>query len=116
MKRFLLFLLIASSALSATAQEREVSNLRWSGFATNRFWDNWEISAAGGSSLLQISKNIKDDPGTFWNRNGWNANIALTKWVVPVMGLRLQVDAGEFRNYSLDMPRYGSAAFETPYI
>ena len=62
MKRFLLFLLIASSTLSATAQEREVSNLRWSGFATNRFWDNWEISAAGGSSLLQISKNIKDDP------------------------------------------------------
>lgn len=116
MKRFLLFLLIASSTLSATAQEREVSNLRWSGFATNRFWDNWEISAAGGSSLLQISKNIKDDPGTFWNRNGWNANIALTKWVVPVMGVRLQVDAGEFRNYSLDMPRYGSAAFETPYI
>lgn len=117
MKKFLLSLLVVATALSsAMAQEREGGNLRWSGFATNRFWDNWEISAAGGNSLLQISKKMKDDPGKFIDRNGWNANVALTKWVVPVIGMRLQVDAGEFRNYAFDKRDYGTSAYETPYI
>lgn len=117
MKKFLLSLLIVATALSsAMAQEREGGNLRWRGFATNRFWDNWEISAAGGNSLLQISKKMKDDHGKFIDRNGWNANVAVTKWVVPIIGMRLQVDAGEFRNYAFDKKSYGTSAFETPYI
>lgn len=88
----------------------------WSGYETNRFWDNWEIAAGGGASMLQVSRSLGDDPGKFFDRVGWNANIAATKWIAPVVGMRLQVDGGEFQNYSFDQPKYGSGIFKTPYI
>ena len=108
-------MVLVMAATSAVAQEWE-KPLRWRGFETNRFWDNWEISAAGGNAILQVSKNMKDEPGTFFDRNGWNANVALTKWIVPTLGMRLQVDGGEFRNYSFNKAAYGDGLFKTPYI
>lgn len=121
MKRFLLSAIIATMVLSTTniaAQDRSnVRPLRWQGFETNRFWDNWEVSAAGGNSFLLLSNGkVNKDPGKFFDRNGWNANVAATKWVVPVLGMRLQLDAGEFRNYSFEPATYGESAFKTPYI
>lgn len=108
-------MVLALAATSALAQESE-RPLRWQGFETNRFWDNWEISAAGGNSVLQVSRNMKDEPGSFFKRNGWNANVAATKWIVPTLGMRLQVDGGEFRNYSFNKGLYGEDPFKTPYI
>ena len=99
----------------ALAQEWERPRA-WSGYETNRFWDNWEIAAGGGASMLQVERNIGDDPGKFFNRVGWNANISVTKWIVPVVGMRLRVDGGEFQNYSFDQPKYGSGIFKTPYL
>lgn len=121
MKRFLLSAIIATMVLSSTtvtAQEGWSERpLRWQGFETNRFWDNWEISAAGGNSFLLLSnRKGKKDLGKFFDRNGWNANIAFTKWVVPVVGMRLQLDAGQFRNYSFEPARYGEDIFKTPYV
>lgn len=116
MKKVLLSLLIVT-ALTTVALAQEWERPRaWSGYETNRFWDNWEIAAGGGASMLQVSRNIGDDPGKFFDRVGWNANIALTKWIVPVVGMRLQVDGGEFQNYSFDQPAYGSGIFKTPYL
>ena len=66
--------------------------------------------------MLQVSRNMSDDPGKFFNRVGWNANISAVKWIVPVVGMRLQLDGGEFQNYSFDQPKYGSGIFKTPYI
>ena len=99
----------------ALAQEWERPRA-WSGYETNRFWDNWEIAAGGGASMLQVERNIGDDPGKFFNRVGWNANISVTKWIVPVVGMRLRVDGGEFQNYSFNQPKYGSGIFKTPYL
>ena len=114
MKRFVLSLM-AITAVAVVAQAQEVTPLRWQGVYTNRFWDNWEVSAAGGNSLLQIAQ--KDaDYGKFIDRNGWNANIAVSKWVVPTLGMRLQIDAGEFHNFTRPMLRTGSTEIKMPYL
>lgn len=114
MKRFILSLM-AITAVVVVAQAQEVTPLRWQGVYTNRFWDNWEVSAAGGNSLLQIAQ--KDaDYGKFIDRNGWNANIAVSKWVVPTLGMRLQIDAGEFHNFTRPMLRSGSTEIKMPYL
>ena len=106
---------MAITAVAVVAQAQEVTPLRWQGVYTNRFWDNWEVSAAGGNSLLQIAQ--KDaDYGKFIDRNGWNANIAVSKWVVPTLGMRLQIDAGEFHNFTRPMLRTGSTEIKMPYL
>jgi outer membrane protein OmpA-like peptidoglycan-associated protein len=115
MKKFLLSLLMVAATTVAIAQEYDTS-MRWQGFYTNRFWDNWEVSVGGGSSFLQLSQKWGEDPGKFFERQGWNANVGFTKWVAPIIGMRLQLDAGEFRNYAYDQQRYGSGVFKTPYM
>lgn len=115
MRKFLLCMVLVVATTAATAQH-DGDGLHWQGFETNRFWDNWEISVGGGNTFLQVSQKWGTDPGKFFDRNGWNANIGFTKWVVPVVGMRLQLDAGQFRNYSYDQARYGSEAFNTPYM
>ena len=116
MKRVLLAILIFAATLTATtasAQRDEVAKLRWSGLSTNRFWDNWEISAGFGNSLLTLSKH---DPGKFIDRNSWNANIGFAKWVHPILGMRLQLDAGQFQNYSMNTATYGNDLYQSPYV
>ena len=115
MRKFILSLMAASAAIfSAGAQE--LSPMRWEGVYTNRFWDNWEVAAAGGNSLLQISQK-SENVGKFWDRNSWNANIAVSKWFVPTFGVRLQFDAGEFRNYSHPTARgTESSLLKMPYL
>lgn len=104
---------MALATVVAEAEAQEYAPIRWEGVYTNRFWDNWEVAAAGGNSILQITQ--KDsDYGKFKERNGWNANIAVSKWIVPTLGMRLQLDAGEFRNYT--SPSMGSAEVRMPYL
>lgn len=114
MKRFLLCLM-AAMAVTVVAEAQEYSPMRWQGVYTNRFWDNWEVAAAGGNSLLQIAQK-GGDYGKFIDRNGWNANIAVSKWVVPTLGMRLQLDAGEFHNYTRPLLRSGGVKVKMPYL
>ena len=114
MKRFILSL-IAIATIVVEAKAQEYTPIRWEGVYTNRFWDNWEVAAAGGNSLLQITQK-GSDYGKFKDRNGWNANIAVSKWVVTTLGMRLQLDAGEFRNYTRPMLRSGSSEVRMPYL
>lgn len=131
MKKSLLFLLTSLLTLFSTvsyAQETlsitEVYTqsdsgkpLRWSGLVTNRFWDNWEISAGFGSSALDINSiGGSLEPGNFWKRNSWNANIAVTKWLNPIVGARLQFDIGQYQNYSNASSVYGNDIYQTPYL
>ena len=115
MRKFVLCLCMVIVAAVATAQDNR-EPMRWQGFETNRFWDNWEISVGGGNSILQVSQKWGSDPGKFLDRNGWNANVGFTKWFAPIIGMRLQLDGGEFRNYSFDKARYGEGVFKTPYM
>ena len=114
MKRILLCL-VALTTVVVGAEAQEYSPLRWEGVYTNRFWDNWEVAAAGGNSLLQITQK-GSDYGKFIDRNGWNANIAVSKWVVPTLGMRLQLDAGEFHNFTRPLLRTGSTKVKMPYL
>lgn len=118
MKKILLVFCVALMACAtATAQQNNDEKLYWKGFETNKFWDNWEVSAGVGISRLDIANKFNtDEPGKFFNRNSWNLNIGATKWIVPVVGLRLQLDGGHFQNYTFRGDRYGAGAFQTPYI
>ena len=116
MKKVLLSLLVVALMTPIVSAQEWQRPRAWSGYETNRFWDNWEIAAGGGAAMMQVSQNLGDDPGKFFNRVGWNANISAVKWIVPVVGMRLQLDGGEFQNYSFDQPKYGSGIFKTPYI
>jgi outer membrane protein OmpA-like peptidoglycan-associated protein len=116
MKKILLTLLVVAFVTPMVSAQDWEQTRAWRGYETNRFWDNWEIAAGGGASMLQVSRSLGDDPGKFFNRVGWNANISAVKWIVPVVGMRLQLDGGEFQNYSFNQPEYGEGIFKTPYL
>ena len=119
MKKVLLSVLVAVFALASTdamAQEtQKIEKRRWQGHETNKFWDNWEISAGFGSSYLDVNGEGKD-VGKFFDRNSWNANFGVTKWFVPIVGARLQLDGGQFQNYSFNPEVYSGDLFQTPYV
>lgn len=106
---------MAITTIVVGAKAQEYTPIRWEGVYTNRFWDNWEVAAAGGNSLLQIAQK-GGDYGKFIDRNGWNANIAVSKWIVPTLGMRLQLDAGEFHNFTHPILRTGSTEVKMPYL
>lgn len=118
-KSLLATLLVVCTLLSAsvTAQQKETQKLRWKGHETNKFWDNWEISAGFGNSFLDVATEIgTGDPGKFLDRNSWNANFAVTKWFVPIIGMRIQLDGGQYQNYSENTSVYGTQLYQTPYV
>lgn len=118
MKKFFLVLCVAVMACAtATAQQNDGEKLRWKGFETNKFWDNWEISAGVGISRLDIANKAgTNEPGKFFNRNSWNLNASATKWIVPILGVRLQLDGGHFQNYAMNSATFGTGAFQIPYV
>lgn len=92
-----LYALVAGlCCLSATAQEftviEEQPNTSISGFATNRFWDNWELQGgAGFSFMLGTGSTMKNA----WQGVGY---IAAGKWIHPVFGMRIGGEGGKI-NY-----------------
>ena len=88
MKKLLLTILSIGLFGSVMAQTDKAIENR---LVTGRFWDNWELSAGMGTGMLLM----KGTPnGTFDDRLGFEGNIALTKWIDPVVGLRLQLQGG----------------------
>ena len=66
-KTFVMLLIIASTPLLSFAQERteivvQEKNTGWSGYVTNRFWDNWFISVGAGA---QVYFGQSDSKGKF---------------------------------------------------
>ncbi len=82
--------------LSANAQEKTV--LRHAGFETNRFIDNWEISAGVSGQLFQklSDSDKKMNEGSFGDRITLGFNASIGKWISPVFGGRIQ-----FQGYSM---------------
>ncbi len=82
--------------LSANAQEKSV--MRHAGFETNRFIDNWEISAGVGGQLFHklTRTDTELNPGSFGDRTSIGFNLAVGKWVTPIFGGRVQ-----FQGYSM---------------
>ena len=72
--------------------------MRHAGFETNRFIDNWEISAGVGGQLFQrlTRTDNKLNPGSFGDRTSIGFNLAVGKWITPIFGGRVQ-----FQGYSM---------------
>ncbi|WP_235820989.1 hypothetical protein [Alistipes provencensis] len=107
MKRIFLTFLIAAFASAAWAQDTP-KKPSFSGFVSNGFWDNWEISVgAGAGTAFSNGSNLK----SLGDRIGFEGNFSLTKWVHPVVGLRAQLQGGWFNNYDVEMGK-----MEWPYM
>jgi len=92
MKNFFVALALLAGTLTATAQTAKPTNgLR--GYVTNGFWDNWEISAGAGFNYYHWGYGSH-------GKVGWEVNAAATKWVIPALGVRVQLQGGE-HNYRL---------------
>ena len=95
MKKIYLTFLIAAFASATWAQDTP-KKPSFTGFVSNGFWDNWEISVgAGAGTAFSNGSNLK----SFGDRIGFEGNFSLTKWVHPVVGLRAQLQGGWFNNY-----------------
>ena len=112
MKKILLSLCVAVLACAAvSAQETATEKPRWKGVETNKFWHNWELSLGGGISHLDMNTR-GGEPGKVGANTGWNLNGAATKWFHPIVGARVQLEVGKFKN----VPYEGAAKFNTPYV
>lgn len=110
MKKILLSLCVVMLTCAAvSAQETTTEKSRWKGFETNKFWDNWELSLGGGISHLDLHTR-GGELGKVGANTGWNINGAATKWFHPIVGVRAQVDLGEFMNIIEN-----GTKFHTPY-
>ena len=99
MKRIFLTFLIAAFASAAWAQDTP-KKPSFAGFVSNGFWDNWEISVGAGAGTAFSNGS---NPKSLGDRIGFEGNFSLTKWVHPVVGLRAQLQGGQFNNYDLEM-------------
>ena len=108
----MLSLCVAVLACAAvSAQETATEKPRWKGVETNKFWHNWEISVGGGIAHLDMNTR-GGEPGKVGANTGWNLNGAATKWFHPIVGARVQLEVGKFKN----VPYEGAAKFNTPYV
>ena len=93
MKKILLFSLVATLSLTTLAQNKETENASnektsWSGFVTNRFWDNWFISVGAGGQIYFGEYDSKTD---FGKRLTPAFDLSVGKWFMPTLGARAQV-------------------------
>ena len=99
MKKLILILAVVAFATTAWAQETP-KKPSFAGFVSNGFWDNWEMSLGGGVGTALTNGS---NSGSFGKRLGFEANFSLVKWVHPVVGMRLQLEGGQFANYDADL-------------
>ena len=95
MKKIYSTILLLAFASAAWAQETP-KKPSWSGFVSNGFWDNWEISVGAGTGMA-LSNGTNH--GSFGDRLGFEGNFSLLKWIHPVAGVRGQLQGGWFENF-----------------
>ncbi len=99
MKAKLLFIFLAIAPIGLFAQSKEETTISQSRhqYVTNRFWDNWFISAGVGG---QVYFGEDDHIGSFGKRVAPALDIAVGKWFTPGLGLRLQYSGLKLKGYS----------------
>lgn len=103
-KTFVMLLIIASTPLLSFAQERteivvQEKNTGWSGYVTNRFWDNWFISVGAG---VQVYFGQSDSRGDFGKRIAPAFDFSVGKWFMPSLGLRAQASGFRLKGFTHD--------------
>ncbi|NCB18511.1 MAG: hypothetical protein EOM61_02690 [Bacteroidia bacterium] len=84
-KKFLIFSIMLFS-VAAMAQEQTQAN-KFGPYLTNKFFDNWFISAGGG---VQVLYGEHDNVASFGKRFAPAIDISLGKWITPTIGVRAQ--------------------------
>jgi outer membrane protein OmpA-like peptidoglycan-associated protein len=98
MKRKLLTLtLLLITAVSFAQNQTEGS--KYGPFLTNKFFDNWFISAGGG---IQWMYGEHDTQASFKNRITPAIDFSLGKWITPAIGVRAQFGGFTMRGLSTD--------------
>ncbi|NDV64745.1 OmpA family protein [Bacteroides sp. 224] len=103
MKKILMLLAIAGLSSVAFAQSSStgydnVSGDKYEVF-TNKFWDNWFISAGGGAEMMLGNSDVR---ASFKDRISPTFNVALGKWFTPGLGLRLQYSGFQGKGATTD--------------
>lgn len=107
MRKIVLIFALMAIATTAVAKENP-QKPSFSGFVSNKFWDNWELSGAAG---VQTAFSNGSNLGSLGQRLGFTGDISVTKWIHPVVGLRLQFQGGYYNNYD---QQYGKLNW--PYL
>lgn len=103
MKKITLVALLATFSLSVFAQGGERGP-----FLTNRFQDNWFISAAGGVNVY-VGEN--DGVAKFGKRLAPALDVSLGKWFTPAVGARVMYSGLQAKGASI----FADAPFVTGY-
>ena len=100
MKKLVITLaLLLAAGTTMTAQEVEKgSKQRWRSFETNRFIDNWELSAGVnfGGYYVQPWESDANYPDAKFKNFTLGFDAAFSKWFTPIMGARI---GGYYGNY-----------------
>ncbi len=105
MKKIFSFILLVFIASTSFAQDKMYFN----NVKGNRFGDNWELSIGGGFNYSAY-KGIGSNQGEFLNNTGWSAEVTGTKWFNPIIGARIQTEAGQVQ------ARNSKSWFITPHV
>ena len=110
MKKFLMVLAVAGLSSAAVAQNSGFENVPSEKYSvmTNKFWDNWFMSAGVGAEMLLGNSDAHYSIG---DRISPTFNVALGKWFTPGLGLRLQYSGYEAQGARKG---FGSYAKGTP--
>ncbi|MEG0518533.1 MAG: OmpA family protein [Bacteroidales bacterium] len=89
MKKIIVLSIMMLFGLSAFAQEETVVQIqaKKGPYVTNRFLDNWFLSAGGG---IQVYFGESDARESLGKRLAPALDISLGKWITPAIGIRLQ--------------------------
>lgn len=89
MKKVFLCLAVFAMSLTAIGQEKEEKTFRLKGIETNRFIDNWEVSALGGVQAFQAFGEVELPSTNFGDEFMPAFQVSVGKWITPVFGARL---------------------------
>ncbi len=105
MKKILLTtVLVLASIGGAYAQEFSENTDKYK-VETNRFWNNWFISAGGG---VQMYFGDADAKASFGDRVAPAVDISLGKWFTPGLGLRLSYNGLQAKGASMSDVNYST--------
>lgn len=114
MKKIIVLSFIMLFGLSAFAQEETViqTQSKYGPYVTNRFFDNWFISAGGGVSVYFGDSDARQ---TFGKRISPALDISLGKWITPGVGFRIQYSGLQGKGIAYGMTPYTKEAIGGGY-
>ena len=105
MKKVFLLSIVMLCSIFTYAQSETIIDVqsKRGPYLTNRFFDNWFITAGGG---VQVYMGENDSYGSLGKRLAPALDISLGKWITPAVGVRMQYSGLQAKGWT---------SGETPY-